>query len=123
MFAFFYNQKTMKKFIILSVAIAAILFTSCENTEGFETEKFTVYGNCGMCKKTIEASLDGVDGISTAEWDMTNDKMSVKFDAKVISLEEIHSKIAGVGYDTDKERASDEVYEKLHSCCKYERPE
>lgn len=75
-----------------------------------------------MCKKTIEGSLDDVEGISTAEWNMSADEMTVFFDPKKISLEEIHSKITSVGYDTEEKRAPDEVYENLHSCCKYERP-
>lgn len=113
----------MKKITTTLFTLLTLAFMSCENTEGFETEKFTVYGNCGMCKKTIEQSLDDVDGISTAEWNMTNDEMTVFFDPKVISLESIHSKIAAVGYDTDEERAPDAVYDKLHSCCKYDRKE
>ncbi|MDG1330915.1 MAG: heavy-metal-associated domain-containing protein [Crocinitomicaceae bacterium] len=113
----------MKKVITLFTAVFALVIISCEDTEGFVTEEFTVHGNCGMCKKTIEGSLDGVDGISTAEWSMSNDKMTVFFDPKTISLADIHSKIASVGYDTDEKRAKDEVYDKLHSCCKYDRPE
>jgi copper chaperone CopZ len=109
----------MKITIILAVALVLL---SCENTEGYITEKFTVYGNCGMCKKTIEGSLNDVKGISTAEWNMNTDEMTVFFDPKAISLDEIHGKIAAVGYDTEKQRAPDEVYEKLHSCCQYERP-
>ena len=112
----------MKKAAILFTVLFALVIISCENTEGFVTEKFTVYGNCGMCKKTIEGSLADVDGISTAEWNMSNDEMTVFFDPKAISLEDIHAKIASVGYDTEEEKAPDEVYEKLHSCCKYERP-
>ena len=111
----------MEKIVAITAALIAFVFISCENLEGYETEKFTVYGNCGMCKKTIESSLDEVDGISSSEWDMSNDKMTVSFDPKVISLEKIHAKIAAVGYDTELERAPDDVYKKLHSCCQYDR--
>ena len=52
---------------------------------------------------------------------MSNDKITVTYDPKAISLEKIHKKIAAVGYDTELQRAPDEVYEKLHSCCQYER--
>ena len=111
----------MKNIVSLLIALVALVTISCSNTEGMKTETFTVYGNCGMCKKTIEKSLDGVKGISSADWDMNTDKMTVTHDPKIISLEKIHKKIAGVGYDTDLERAPDSVYEKLHSCCQYER--
>ncbi|MFK7783544.1 MAG: heavy-metal-associated domain-containing protein [Crocinitomicaceae bacterium] len=113
----------MRKISTVLTVFSLLFLFSCENTEGYITEKFTVYGNCGMCKKTIEGSLNDSDGISTAEWNMSNDQMMVFFDPKSISLEEIHAKIAAVGYDTEEAKASDEVYEKLHSCCKYERPE
>jgi len=29
--------------------------------------------------------------------------------------------LAKVGHDTDEVKATDEVYENLHHCCKYER--
>lgn len=113
----------MKKMIIALVAISVLVLSSCSNTEGYKTESFTVYGNCGMCKKTIETSLDDVAGIESAEWDMNTDKMTVSYDPKALSIESIHKKIAAVGYDTDLERAPDAVYAKLHSCCKYDRKE
>lgn len=110
---------------MLTLAIAAFL-VSCggqDPKEGEVKETFTVYGNCGMCKKTIEVSLNGVDGVSSAEWNMDNDKMTVIFDESTISLDDVKQKIASVGYDMDDVRADDEVYNKLHSCCQYDRPE
>jgi hypothetical protein len=47
--------------------------------------------------------------------------ITVSFNSKEITLAEIHKKIASVGYDTELETASDEVYNNLHGCCKYER--
>ena len=76
-----------------------------------------------MCKKTIEASLADVKGIAWAEWDVETSEMTVKFDPEVISLDKIKQKIASVGYDSDSHRANDEVYNNLHECCKYDRPE
>lgn len=113
------------KIITLTIAIATFL-VSCGGQapkEGEVEQTFTVYGNCGMCKKTIEGSLSGVDGVASAEWNMENDQMTVIFNDSKISLKEVKQKIAGVGYDMDDVRADDEVYNKLHACCKYERPE
>jgi len=47
--------------------------------------------------------------------------MTVSFNPKKITLAQIHKNIASVGYDTELETASDEVYNQLHGCCKYER--
>ena len=88
-----------------------------------KTEKFTVYGNCGMCERTIENSLKNVDGVSKRDWDRETDVMTVVYNPKKISLDEIKQKIADVGYDSDTHRAKDEVYSSLPGCCQYERPE
>lgn len=82
---------------------------------------FNVNGNCGMCKTTIEKSLKNVEGVKFAVWNKETKKITVKFNPSVISLMDIHKKIAGVGYDTDKVKAKDEVYDNLHGCCQYDR--
>ena len=67
-----------------------------------KTETFKVYGNCGMCEKTIEGSLKNVKGIDKADWNKETKMMEVTFDPEVITLTEIKQKIADVGYDTDE---------------------
>ena len=44
-----------------------------------------------------------------------------KYDSDKTSLDEVQKKIASVGYDTEKYKADDEVYNNLHHCCKYNR--
>jgi periplasmic mercuric ion binding protein len=36
-------------------------------------------------------------------------------------LHEVHMAIAKAGHDTEMHRATDEAYDNLHACCKYER--
>ncbi|MBN4081836.1 heavy-metal-associated domain-containing protein [bacterium AH-315-C07] len=86
-------------------------------------EEFKVYGNCGMCKKTIEGSLNKEEGVDEASWDSETKTMTVSYHEAQITLNEIKKKIAGAGYDTEEFRADKEVYESLHKCCQYDRPE
>ena len=88
----------------------------------FKKEVFTVYGNCGMCERTIEGSLKDVDGVTLADWDKETDQMKVSFNPEAITLDAIKQKIADVGYDSDTHRAKDKVYNSLPGCCQYERP-
>ena len=97
-----------------------LVSTVSSNTD--KTEKFTVYGNCGMCEKTIENSLKDVEGVSEADWDKETDEMTVTFNPDVITLDTIKQKIADAGYDSDTHRANTEVYNELPGCCQYERP-
>ncbi|MBD80972.1 MAG: ATPase [Crocinitomicaceae bacterium] len=87
-----------------------------------KTETFKVYGNCGMCEKTIEESLKNVRGVEKADWNKETKMIEVTFDAEVLSLKEIKQKIADVGYDTDEVRATEKAYNGLPGCCQYERP-
>ncbi len=88
-----------------------------------KTETVKVYGNCGMCKSRIEKAAKSVDGVSKAKWDQKAKEITVTYDPTITNIEDIEKGIAAVGHDTEDVRAKDEVYENLHSCCKYDRPE
>lgn len=82
---------------------------------------FKVYGNCGMCKSKIEKAARKADGVKSAEWNEETKIFTLTYDSSKVSVDDVHKKIAAVGYDTEKERADDKVYNNLHECCKYER--
>jgi copper chaperone CopZ len=105
-----------------SAATGAAAIGVANTTANIVEETFTVYGNCGMCKRTIENALSGVDAILSSNWDVKTKQLTVKYDSKALELDDIKAKIAAVGYDSDTHRAPDEVYNNLHGCCQYERP-
>lgn len=104
----------------------AMVLTSCgidsHMDESTITNEFKVYGNCGMCEKTIEGALNDLEGIDLADWDKNSKLLEVSYDSSQLDINTIKEKIAEVGYDTDTHRATDEAYSNLHSCCQYERP-
>ena len=112
----------MKK--IKAILALMLIFVSIANinaqTETTQAETFKVWGNCRMCKKTIEKSLK-IKGVSSAVWNMDTKMITVTFNPQEITLAAIHKKIAKAGYDTELETAKDEMYNKLHGCCQYER--
>lgn len=85
-------------------------------------ERFMVYGNCGMCEKTIESSLKNVEGVYQANWDLETKMINVDFDPDQINLDNIKQRIADAGYDTDTHRADENVYKALPDCCQFDRP-
>ena len=88
---------------------------------GTKTEKIEVKGNCEMCESRIEKAVKGIDGVSKADWDKTTKKLEVTFDDAKTSVNKIEVAVAKVGHDTAQQKASDDVYNKLPDCCKYER--
>lgn len=95
-------------------------FVALVNAGASQTEKFKVWGNCGMCKKTIEKSLK-IEGVKKASWDVKSKEITVSFDPKKTDLKKIQQAVCEAGYDNDGCKGSDEAYAKLHACCKYDR--
>lgn len=89
---------------------------------GGATDIIMVYGNCEMCKRRIEGSLNNAKGIHSADWNVETKVLTVKYDMEVISKDDIKKKVAEVGHDTDKFLADQKVYNNLPGCCQYERP-
>lgn len=81
---------------------------------------FLVAGNCGMCKKRIETAAK-IDGVKSALWSTETKKITVSFDPKKTNSTKVQQAIAKAGHDTPDFKAPDDVYEKLHECCLYER--
>lgn len=85
-----------------------------------KTSVFKVWGNCGMCKKTIEGAAK-TNGATFAEWNADSKMLTVKYAAAKSSDEKIQKGIAAAGYDNEKYTAPEDVYNNLHGCCKYDR--
>lgn len=88
---------------------------------GNKTEKFKVYGNCGMCETRIEKAAKSVEGVSKADWNKETKMMEVTFDDAKTNVDKVEKAIAKVGHDTPHYKAKDEVYSKLPGCCHYDR--
>ena len=74
-----------------------------------------------MCKKKIESTAINIEGVKSATWNVQKQSLKVKFFSEKTTLEEIQKSIAEIGYDTELFKATDEAYNNLHYCCKYER--
>lgn len=118
---------------ILSIMVIAMGMVSCDSktenvatiskTEvinGIATSTFKVWGNCDMCKETIESSLK-TSGISSANWSTESNFIEVVYDTSKISLDQIQKNIASVGYDNENYKGDDKAYSELPGCCQYDR--
>ena len=94
--------------------------TASEIVNGITKSTFKVWGNCDMCKETIESSLK-VDGIVKADWNVDSKIIAVEYDVTKISLDQIQKNIAAVGYDNDVYKGDDKAYSELADCCQYDR--
>ena len=88
-----------------------------------KTEKFKVYGNCGMCEKRVEKAASAMEGVAAADWDKESKMIEIKFNTSKTNADAVKKAIVKVGHDTEEYKAKDSVYNDLPGCCKYDRPE
>jgi Cu(I)/Ag(I) efflux system membrane fusion protein len=90
---------------------------------GMDEAKFFVNGACEMCKENIETAASGVKGVAHAVWDKEAKELTMHYDAKQVSPEDVQKTITETGYDAGAFRANDKVYADLPECCQYSRLE
>ncbi len=106
----------MKHIIFIGLMLISALSYAQSNKP--VTIKITVGGTCDMCKARIEKTVD-VKGVKYAEYVLANHELEITYVPSKISEIEIHKLLNSVGHDTNKSKATDEQYDKIHHCCKY----
>jgi copper chaperone CopZ len=118
----------MKSIRIMATAILVVIsvaFTFAQTHDHSQiattkTEAFKVWGNCDMCKARIEKAAN-IEGLIKAEWNLDTKVLSLVYNPSMAKSDDILKKIAEAGHDTEKFKASDQVYKSLPGCCRYER--
>lgn len=100
--------------LLLSVTIVSAQIKNAK------TETVKIYGNCDMCKMTIETA-GNLKKMAKVEWNKDSKMATLTYDSTKTSQDEILKRIALAGYDSDKFLAPDATYDALHGCCQYER--
>ena len=118
----------MKSLSFIAVLFFSIFTTTTVSaqattaTPAVKYETIKVWGNCGMCKETIEDAAKKA-GATSADWNEESKELKVSYAVKKTSSEKIQKRIAKSGYDTKDFTANDKAYNALHGCCKYDRKE
>ena len=112
-------MKSVSKILMVIIVLLSTVnsFAQIKNTQ---TVNIKIYGNCEMCKKTIETAAN-IKGIANVDWNKETKMATLAFDSKKTSTDEILKRIALAGYDSEQFLAPDDVYAKLPECCQYTR--
>ena len=110
----------LSKKILMTITLLLSVVISNAQIKNAKTETVKIYGNCGMCEKTIEKA-GNLKKVSKVDWNVDSNMATITYDAKKTNQYEILKRIALVGYDSDKFLAPDNVYAKLPGCCQYDR--
>ena len=123
-------MKTLKLFLIAILVLIVSATTSAQMTDhskmkmsktetsATKTESIKVSGNCETCKARIEKAAK-VDGVSKADWSTKTKVLTLTYDPSKVKTDDIQKKLAAVGHDTQKYKATAAAYNALPGCCKY----
>jgi copper chaperone CopZ len=114
----------MKNLFLGMMLIVVALSTQAQEKKN-KNAKYTIMvnGNCEQCQRRIQKAAFSVDGVKTANWSIETHKLDVTINEEKTFVAEVKKAVAKVGHDAGEIRATNETYENLHSCCKYEREE
>ena len=76
-----------------------------------------------MCKDRIQKATLSLKGVKYVSWSPKSKNFSIIYNATKVSVDDVKKTIAKAGHDNGSYIATDEVYNDLHSCCKYRDPE
>ena len=111
------------KNILLGMMLLFVAFSTQAQAKKNKNAKYSieVNGNCEMCKKRIEKAAYSVAGVKSAEWHIDDHTLHLILNEEKTTILDVKKAIAKVGHDTDEAKAAQETYDKLHTCCQYER--
>ena len=110
----------MKTLSLIAVMVCSIFSFNTSFAQTAKTEIIKVWGNCGMCKTTIEKAAKQA-GAAKASWNEDSKQLKVTYVVTKTSSAKIQEAIAKSGYDTQDFIADSKAYDNLHACCKYDR--
>lgn len=109
----------MKKTIIILMMLFVGISTQAQKKKKNAKHTMEVDGVCMMCKKRIEKACLNTKGVKFAQWDIPSKQLTVIIDERKTDMNKVAQSVANVGHDSKEVKAPQEVYDKLHGCCKY----
>jgi len=110
----------MKKILTFVLLFTVIAINAQEKSKNKKVA-VKVSGICDMCKARIEKAAFKTKGVKSAEWSSEDQSLSLIINEHKTDVLTIQKNMAAIGHDTVGVQATDEAYNSLHGCCKYER--
>lgn len=111
----------MKSIYLLIVSLLLSNTISFAQIKQSKTNTVKIYGNCEMCKTSIE-NAGNKKNESKINWDEHTQTASIEYNPEKTTLNDVLKRVALAGYDNENFLAPDPTYKSLPSCCQYDRP-
>ena len=107
----------MKKLLFFIIVTLSVTINIAK-AEGDKEVKIKTTAVCEMCKARIERTLGLSKGVKESNLDLKDKVVTVKYNPKKTTPEEIRATIINTGYDADDLLANQKAHDKLPNCCK-----
>lgn len=112
-------MKSLKKIMIAAFVVLSTVGVNAQ-IKNKKVVDVKISGNCEMCKKNIETA-GNLKKVAIVNWNVKSKMAQITYDSSKTNPNEILKRIADAGYENEKFAANDEQYDKLHTCCQYDR--
>jgi copper chaperone CopZ len=106
----------------LMIIIVLVMFVNIANyalaEEKSQSIEIKTSAICEHCKENIEKALKKSDGVEQSNLDLSNKKVTVKYNPEKTNPDEIRITISKAGYNADDVKRELRAYKKLPKCCK-----
>ncbi|GAA4428792.1 hypothetical protein GCM10023188_13420 [Pontibacter saemangeumensis] len=111
---------TKVKMLLVSMLVALVSMSASAQTQGKkqETVQFKTSAVCDMCKKTLEKAMAYEKGVKSSSLDVDSKVLTVVFDSRKTSVDNVRKAVTETGYDADGKPADERAYNRLDDCCK-----
>ena len=116
------KQKSIIPFFLLMAALMIFGANTFAQSKKIETIKIKTSAMCTQCKDRIEQGMAFEKGVKDVVLDVESKVVTIKYNTKTTTPDELRKKISRLGYDADEVPANKEAYEKLPACCKKDAP-
>ncbi|MFV5698343.1 DUF3347 domain-containing protein [Flavobacterium sp. ZT3R17] len=112
-------MNSIKKIVMAIIVLLSVTIVNAQ-IKNAKTETVKIYGNCGMCKTTIEKA-GNLKKVAQVDWNKDTKMAILTYDSQKTNQEEILKRIALAGYDSNSFLAPEAAYNNLPGCCQYDR--
>ena len=112
----------MKK-TLFGMMLLLVTYSTQAQVKKNKNAKYTVEvnGNCEQCQHRIQKAAYSVSGVKLASWNLETHQLSLILNEEKCSFLDMKKAIVRAGHDVDDMKATKEAYDKLPSCCLYDR--
>ena len=103
--------------VMAVMMINPVIAQDVKAKKNYEEVQIKTSAVCGMCEERIEGNIAYEKGVKKVELDNETKIVTIGFDPRKTSADDLRTAITKLGYDADDMPADKEAHDKLPKCC------